>query len=545
MKFKKLLTLSLAATMGITTVPVMAAEQASTTVPTPITMLDLNKDLPSGQEYIVEKELVFDNPFGDSSLKESLNEYGKYDLPESAWTTYEGNPNRQPLWNKGLTVSYWIKVHTDEAGNCLPTSVLRWELKQEMYQSDDYAKHLTAEYFDVLQKAMSEEEKVLALKEESGVLYGSPYYFKYAETDGVDENGAPLSKEITQDGLTGPIYESKYFYGDSETNRAIYYAYNPAFKRGFTKQADGTYEPQLKELVGSNPNYYETYKELDMENGSVVRRADVYGEFQIDMDNSFGWVPDNGEGINKNSNTKGYGEKQAMQAQNAFCMKANGQNKESGNTWHQVTVTLQNDWVEVYVDGKCANVYENYQVVDTSQFGLFNKGTGMRHGIGDADVAGTANLSYGSYVGQLFMDWITNENATLHIGGVGTCAQQLNLSTVANSFSMDDVYFYGELLNAKQIQAAYEEQADARKADQPTEENPPANGEDKPDENNVLAGDVDGNAKIELNDAQSALKAALHIITLREEQKIRADVNNDGNITLKDAQEILKKALKI
>lgn len=58
-------------------------------------------------------------------------------------------------------------------------------------------------------------------------------------------------------------------------------------------------------------------------------------------------------------------------------------------------------------------------------------------------------------------------------------------------------------------------------------------------------GDVDGNEKVDLQDAELALKAALKIITLDEQGILAADVDNEAGITLKDVQLILKYALRI
>lgn len=59
---------------------------------------------------------------------------------------------------------------------------------------------------------------------------------------------------------------------------------------------------------------------------------------------------------------------------------------------------------------------------------------------------------------------------------------------------------------------------------------------------NVIAGDVDGNGKVELADAQLALKIALKIAT---DDSSAADVDGNGKVDLTDAQLILKVALKI
>lgn len=60
-----------------------------------------------------------------------------------------------------------------------------------------------------------------------------------------------------------------------------------------------------------------------------------------------------------------------------------------------------------------------------------------------------------------------------------------------------------------------------------------------------IKGDVDGNGKIELKDAQKALKAALNLIKLNEREQKAADVDESGAVELKDAQMILKAALNL
>ncbi len=58
-------------------------------------------------------------------------------------------------------------------------------------------------------------------------------------------------------------------------------------------------------------------------------------------------------------------------------------------------------------------------------------------------------------------------------------------------------------------------------------------------------GDINEDGRVDLSDAQTVLKAVLHIITLSEEQKSAADLDRDGNITMKDAQKILRIVLKM
>lgn len=59
------------------------------------------------------------------------------------------------------------------------------------------------------------------------------------------------------------------------------------------------------------------------------------------------------------------------------------------------------------------------------------------------------------------------------------------------------------------------------------------------------AGDVDGNGRVELQDAQVILKIALNIIMPDEGMKELADLTGDGKVDLTDAKEVLRKALGI
>ena len=67
------------------------------------------------------------------------------------------------------------------------------------------------------------------------------------------------------------------------------------------------------------------------------------------------------------------------------------------------------------------------------------------------------------------------------------------------------------------------------------------------DENNdpYCDGDVDGDAKVTLTDAQFALKAALNIVATDDNQLKAGDIDGDGKISLSDVLTILEMALNI
>lgn len=141
-------------------------------LPTPIKTIDLAEDAVSGDGCIIDKELVFDNPFGTKEIQNAVKEYDIYEPVElfDDWMT------RRPLWKKGLTISYWVRVPSDADRGYLQSGVLRWELDQELMKKNDFAKYICSTYFDKICQEMSEEERQAAKKEESKVPYGFDFY---------------------------------------------------------------------------------------------------------------------------------------------------------------------------------------------------------------------------------------------------------------------------------------------------------------------------------------------------------------------------------
>lgn len=474
------------------------------------TVIPVSADAVVQDEYTVYSQMKISNPF--AGLADELQEYDELtDLTKENGGLIRYGDKYMPLWQKGVTISYWIKVPANEDGTYKASSALRWELdNQNYYQADDYGKYLTCKKYDLEKAAMTAEEKANA--NESGVSADSKFYFEYAEQ----------GEYTDADGLTGPVY--------NKATLGAYYFSNADYKRGFEKTSDGSY------VALYHASYYggfhqlpveisaEEYKKLTpeeisarniiqqkfvydqegivryMELGdSQIRFANVDGEFQIDVDNSAFWVPDNVLGINENKNVKAsYGTKHGMHNADVFFMNSwqeSSVNIGTGgtyasayyaaespvtkveekdgktittkngnvNTWQHVTITLQNDWVEFYMNGELVDVRENYSsrggtTLDQGKsFKRLNKGGGLRYGYGSEKDVGS--IFYGNYVCRLFMDWLADEDAVLCIGGAGDYANEYNQATTASEFAIDDLTFYDELLKPEQIKAAYEQSA--------------------------------------------------------------------------------------
>lgn len=596
-------------------IKVITADDLRTIAADSLTGDAVEKDAVTGEAgtpdmgYKVDSEIVVKNPFGSKKLQESLKEYEEWACAdELQWEKFSG-VWKKPVWEKGLTLSYWINVPSGESVSYHAASALRWELSgEEYYQADDYAKYLTNLHFHKEVGGYSKEDMETAKLEESKTVYGSKHYFKFLETDGVDEDGAPLPVLHQEPGeVTGPVYDYRFMRdtSDKETKYAPFFAYNPNYQKGYYYSADGKYELLYED------NYYDGYNTLYMseENirkkfklsedmvitagavftddetahrystDSLTRVADCYGEFQIDTDNSILWVSDDKTGIQRNPNNKEtYGAVEWMQGGNLFYMNSwvdsqirNEQNQgtydsavtralspvtsldASGeavaygncNEWHQVTLTMQNDWVEFYVDGVCVDVYNNYStegrsgINDQLQFKRLNKGMSLRYERNYPGEYKRWNLSNGAYVCRLFMDWITDEDATLHIGGIGKNAARYNLADSAMEFSVDEMRFYDQLLTDEQIMTTYEEQ-EKRLLDEKEEiTTPPGVSAEA-----VYLGDVNEDDNVTLEDASKILRFALLLENPKNNrQDFLADVNTSGKIELEDASKALQMAL--
>lgn len=545
----------------------------------------------------ISPQLTLDNPF--AGLGSELEEYDEL----ADVTAQKIGTKYVPLWEKGVTLSYWIKVPVDEDGVYQNSSVLRWENDNEYYlQSDDYAKHMPTKLWDRQYALMSDAKKDEALKySPSGVfMYGQAEDGTYNDPDGLidfyfeyqegyyenDENGYFKPVEVTaSDGKTGPVYDyalqqlmNAALKGKTRfTGSARYFFANPNYKSGFYLAADGstftsweqaTYEtysklPGLKDSEGNvtypTTSYFEKIKDPDLTitpADSQIRYALEDGELQIDADNSIFWVPDDNQGINENTNVlASIGQQGGMHNGDVFFMNSwsesrgkdpqgNGsyssalyvedspvsiENKKNANAgkWHHVAVVLQNDWVEFYVDGNHIDIEEKYSsrgatTLDTTKsFKRFNKGAGMRNGAGSEKDMG--NIAFANYVCRLLMDWISDENSKLCLGGIGNYAIKYAQAYTTSKVCLANLDFYSTILTDEQVQAIY-------------------TGEATPE---GIKGDVDGNGSVDLSDATLILKFALNIETPTDAQKDVADMDGNGQIELGDATAALKAALNI
>lgn len=292
---------------------------------------------------IISSGLQMDNPFAAAELS---GETG------SETTDYDGVT--QPAWKEGLSMTYWIKVPTDDAGKAISGNALSWISGEESENGYGY----------------------MQIDNDSSILWTGD------DTSVEDENDGNL------------------FYMNSWKSAA-------ATAEAVAVSAEAT----TNEAVLTGNAVVTTPDAVKYED------ADIYANSPVSADNT----------ANKNA-----------------------------GTWHQVAITIQNDWVEFYLDGKCVDVRSTYATLGTDKIGFdgsfkaFNYGTGLRYGFGAAE--GGVNTEA---AGKLITAWLCDEDNKFQIGGSSAMASAFGLADEASAIMLDDITFYDKLLTEEQIAAIY------------------------------------------------------------------------------------------
>lgn len=514
------------------------------------------------------------NPFaklGANYFREDwYDEYYDFLATEEHVAQFERG-RKQPAWDNGATISYWIK--SPEAGYAddydrtvgLNSSLFTWNLEDYQYQTDDYAKYLAVHDADL---EIQENEKNGVATNESGVTKDSDYYFEWKKND----DGSMYQYEDAK-GNIGPVYEDPDNYGK------LYFC-NPRYIQGFKGKSELSYswDEFHTEIEGydtiptitqswakAEDNGLGTYDIQPGEtwelNNSQVRFARTHGSMAIDASSSIYWTNDDVFGVNRNGNRgDSWGQSAGMQNGDCFFMNSwqeSGTNVDKGgsaesakylakspysmpNEWHLVTVTLMNDWVEFYIDGQIVSHLDDEETTsvrdtyssrggvsldNSKSFKRFNKGSGMRYGYGSEKTMGS--IYYGNYVCRLFLDWLTDEHVTFTIGGVNLVNGNSDMYSVCkktDKVKLAKVEAYDTVLDDDEIAALY------------------AAG---PLGKSVMYGDVDGNEKVEAADALLTLKGVVKLVTLDDTQTVAADVDGNENVEAADALLILKKVVNL
>lgn len=491
-------------------------------------VLKLQKTIVGERTYYSDKKVLskddslystikIDNPYAGQT---HLIEYEPYEDVETDVYYY----CIQPKWKEGITISYWIKVPEGVNSNVLG-------FKSDRFQVDysDYSKHMMTIKFDLEYNKYTDEEKELLSINESGVENDSMFYFEYSES---------------VNNMDKPVYVA-------EDKMGYLYWFNKNYVKGYIENGEG----QINECT-KNP-CYEKYqiapylgivKEDHNPGESNLRYGWTTGEMWLDASSSFYFAIDIYKSVQLNPNhTDSYGQEMYMQETNCFNInswKKQGsyveaiKNETAGpspvkdcNQWHNVTVIIQNDWVQYYMDGKLIDIVEHYSYNGTGGMApvmtnfqpwkMFNKGAGSRYGYGIA-YREDFRKNYTSYATTTIMEWITAENVDVTIGGGNIAGDAYNMLADTDEILIKNVVFYDEILTNEQIEYL---------ASTPNYYGCDYDG---------FVGDVNLDKKISCRDALLILKQCAKVVDKNEIITSYGDVNKDNCIDVNDALGVLK-----
>lgn len=446
----------------------------------------------------------------------------------------------QPVWEEGITISYWIKTPAGEDGYGLNSNVVGFTSERFQIQADDYAKYLCTVKYDRDYNKYTEEEKEKLGINLSGVDKDSDFYFQ-------------LDEEKT--------YNNKPLY-DYESLGRIYWM-NKNFANGYVKYDDGTiytcesisrFNPSVDNyLTYSNVPYLGSTEDDHDPGTSKLRYAWTYSEMWLDASSSFYFENDN-QYTNKQLNPNHedtYGTIMGMHALNCFNInswkdaltlpEADRQGLAGPSPcyypdqWHFVTCVIQNDWVKYYMDGKEIDIEEYYSSYGTlsvasvsgyKPWKLFNKGTGARYGYGTY-MADTKWCYDGKYCSPTIMEWIILDCVNLTIGGGNRNGDAYVMYAETDEILIKNVVFYDTILTDQQIKYL---------ATEPNYYGAEYTGK---------LGDANNDQKVSIRDALAILKHSAGIEILDDENICLANVNDDDLIDADDALQVLKYIAKL
>ena len=480
-----------------------------------------------------------------------------------------------PEAKTGVTISFWAKTPVDEDDYAIPTNFFEFSnTETTIYSTDDMGKVYIAQQYDKLKSnpdALNAKSSPFCIGD---VIEGT---IVAANGDAQKDAATQLKKSSWSD---VKVKEDKFTY---LANFGMYMKWNPAAaesKAAIAKDAKGEYKvygvsyynpwgvaakkeivvatdktdklgnPLYAHLLWSDTVYGEgaegsNYEKFRAQDGSP------YGKETRIIDGATGYLNMGTEETNytrdNNSILKTGVVNNAASTQNGKLMNGeantvagiiNPEVKEtaSDGAWHYYTITLTDEWFQVYVDGAACDPAKT-----TTWFqNTFNMGSGLYRPDGVYVYKGTdknnAKTDYekianddwsGSLYGQLFgtsvMDYITDPNTKLYIGG--------KTRTTSEGTLLDSFAFYNVALDKDQVAEEYKARKDV------------ADPEPEPDVT-VTLGDVDDNGKINADDALTILKKLAKIDVPKYVEEA-ADVDGNGKVNADDALLILKVLAKI
>lgn len=350
---------------------------------------------------------TIENPFAGKDYRET--------------PTYE---NDKPVWTKGATISYWVKVPE----NATDFPVLNFNLKERQMERSDLSKYNLCTNISYTDPSYDMGTKV---------VYVDATGKEYIALEGYGEN-VRANPEYPAEG---------YYYA---TNQGGAYR---VYKKGTDPNRRGAWT--YLNYIGSG--LYEEYSRRYFEEGgqtSKIKEADIKGSLSLYASGTMGYRQDDWTGLQRNPYLPVYGSTLAAHIYNQFYYWGNGSAYSLKNStlktptmaekgeWHFVTVVIQNDWIQYYMDGtELTTDYLNWWGIDinvNTASDSFNLGYGQK-------------MNYRNYIpdeiyqqGKTILEFISDEDTVLTIGGTGYCAKNLSQDTITtvSGAQVKDVQFY-------------------------------------------------------------------------------------------------------
>ena len=370
------------------------------------------------------------NPFAGLSLNEALTLGG----------------DGYPVWNNGVTISYWVNVPADAKDALL----LKFELEnqQMMYPDDQYKYELCHAY--------TEEDATYSM--------GTVETYVSIADDGTETEYSVLSG-YGNNVRYNPNYPSEGLYTVDASKGTI-----DVIKKG----VDASVTENWTKIKAIGAGYYETYSVRYTDEGgevSAIREGKVTSQLHLYASGSFEFFGDDYSGLQENPNAGNYNSSLGAARNNMLMMWANNAPLTAYSTpsydgaltstlvsqldqWHFVVVKITNDCIQYYVDGEKLSAYNYnwwgvYMSKVAKNFKAFNKGYGLK------DFWITTNPAVYRTYGKTLMEIITDPNTTLEIGGQNLGSNYSGMSNIGTpeGVQIKELKFYGEAVADENITA--------------------------------------------------------------------------------------------
>lgn len=455
------------------------------------------------KEVTTHSAVTINNPFAGKDFSEEPT----YDEEEGL------------TWTKGISISYWVKAGKNELTETqVGENILKNDSILFTFQNNAEEGDYTYNVDDLM--------KYEACLGYDATLNGDSFVGPYTGDTYTKDMYALGERKTVTDPATQKTYTVAYDYG-------MLVRFNKDFEgKTGVSETEKIYFMDEKKTSGEKINFkdkdgntvrlfdleyqlYDNFHTLDYEDSNnKIKRGRINGSLSIAASNSFAFKEDdytekvvgelNGQPIRQvdkgpkqeNPNADDYNEIVQFRHYNTAYWQGDGTvleevdvTDEQGNAttdtqWHYVTCVIMNDWVDFYVDGELMScddwmyapsngLYFN----DMNASKYFNKGCGLRYpynkmadNVSAWSADGTARNSPANKLARTMLDWISDPDTVLMIGGQGTASEGLTAQNIGNGDGtlLDDITFYDVPLDEDQAVALYNKAvADKEAVDEP------------------------------------------------------------------------------